>query len=117
MNDYLTAQQVVVMLGISENTLNFWYRFKKENPDNEVAQLLPEYTKETEKSRRLWKRSDLDKLIKFQQTIPKGRNGIMSGTTQRYYKKKKEEVSNGKKGHRSRNTAGRNKGSKAHSSR
>lgn len=93
--DYLTAQQVVVLLGISENTLNFWYRFKKENPDNEIAQLLPEYTKDTEKARRYWKREDLQKLKEFQQSIPKGRNGIMGGTTQRYYKK--EEPKNGKK--------------------
>ena len=93
--EYLTAQQVVVMLGISENTLNFWYRFKRENPDNEVAQLLPDYTKDSEKGKRYWKRTDLDKLIKFQQSIPKGRNGIMGTITQKYYKK--EVTSNGKK--------------------
>lgn len=92
--EYLTAQQVVIMLGISENTLNFWYRFKREHPENEIAQLLPEYTKESEKSKRYWKRSDLDKLIKFQKSLPKGRNGIMGGITQRY---KKEEPKNGKK--------------------
>ena len=108
MTDYLTAQQVVVMLGISENTLNFWYRFKRENPDNEVAQLLPDYMKEGEKGKRYWKRTDLNKLIKFQQTLPKGRNGIMGGTTQRYYKK--EEPKNGKKGIRSKSTGKESKG-------
>ena len=94
MSDYLTAAQVVVMLGISENTLNFWYRFKRENPDNEIAQLLPDYIKDSEKSKRYWKRSDLNKLIRFQQAIPKGRNGIMGTVTQKYCKK---EDSHGKK--------------------
>ena len=107
MADLLTAQQVVVMLGISENTLNFWYRFKRENPDNEVAQLLPEYTKESGRAKRYWKRSDLPKLVKFQQALPKGRNGIMGTTTQRYYKK---EDSHGKKGIRSRDKSGTGKG-------
>lgn len=93
--ELLTAQQVVVMLGISENTLNFWYRFKREHPENEIAQMLPDYTKENEKSKRYWKRTDLDKLIKFQNSLPKGRNGIMGGITQRY--NKKEEPKNGKK--------------------
>ena len=92
--DKLTAAQVVVILGISENTLNFWYRFKREHPENEIAQLLPDYTKESEKSKRYWKRSDLDKLVRFQQALPKGRSGIMGGITQRY---KKEDIKNGKK--------------------
>lgn len=105
--DYLTAQQVVVMLGISENTLNFWYRFKRENPDNEVAQLLPDYIKDSERSKRYWKRSDLPKLIKFQQALPKGRNGIMGTITQRYYKK--EEVSHGKKFNGRRSKGSKNK--------
>jgi len=113
--DYLTAQQVVVILGISENTLNFWYRFKRENPENEIAKLLPDYIKKNEKSKRYWKRTDLDKLIKFQQSLPKGRNGIMGGITQRY---KKEDTKNGKKsanrstGNRKNNTKGRKKPTK-----
>lgn len=97
--EYLTAQQVVVILGISENTLNFWYRFRRENPDNEIAKLLPDYIKESEKAKRLWKREDLQKLSEFQQAIPKGRNGIMGGTTQRY---RKENKNYGKKGIRSK---------------
>lgn len=105
--EYLTAQQVVVMLGISENTLNFWYRFKRENPDNEIAQLLPDYTKDSEKGKRYWKRTDLNKLIKFQQSIPKGRNGIMGTITQKYYKK--EDNSHGKKSVRNKSGRGKRK--------
>lgn len=97
--EYLTAQQVVVILGISENTLNFWYRFKRENPDNEYAQLLPEYYKEGSKERRYWKREDLWKFTEFQKSIPKGRNGVMGQTTQRYNKEKKHGK---KKSNRSR---------------
>ena len=92
--EYLTAQQIVVILGISENTLNFWYRFRRNNPDNEYAKLLPDYIKESEKSKRLWKRDDLWKFAEFQKSIPKGRNGIMGNVTQKYYKKEK---TNGKK--------------------
>ena len=101
--EQLTAQQVVVLLGISENTLNFWYRFKRQNPDNEIAQLLPEYKKDGLKGRRYWNKEDLWKLIEFQKSVPKGRNGIMGKVTQKYCKKEK---TNGKKksGESRRNT-------------
>ena len=86
--EYLTAQQVVVLLGISENTLNFWYRFKRDNPDNEYAKLLPEYVKASEKSRRLWKKDDLWKFAEFQKSLPKGRNGVMGEVSSKYWSKK-----------------------------
>lgn len=103
--EQLTAQQVVVLLGISENTLNFWYRFKRQNPDNEIAQLLPEYMSEGVRGKRYWKKDDLWKLIEFQKSVPKGRNGIMGTVTQKYCKK---ENANGKKKSRSKRSGSTN---------
>lgn len=98
MENYLSSTQVAVLLGISEPTLNFWYRFKRENPDNEYAQLLPDFIQMKNHQKRYWKREDLWALAKFQQAIPKGRGGIMGCVTQRYVKEKK----NGKKNRRNK---------------
>lgn len=93
--DYLNCTQVAILLGISVPTLNFWYRFKKENPDNEYARLLPEFQRLKNNQARYWKREDVWKLAEFQKSIPKGRSGVMGCVTQRYLKK--GEVKHGKK--------------------
>lgn len=98
--DFLTSTQVAVLIGVSEPTLNFWYRFKREHPDNEYAKLLPEFTRSAERQQRFWNRTDIYKLIEFKNAIPKGRNGIMGAVTQRYVKKK--EKTNGQKRSKSR---------------
>ena len=86
--EYLTSTQVAVLVGVSEATLNFWYRFRRANPDNEYALLLPDFIQSTNRQKRLWNREDIPKLIKFKNAIPKGRNGIMGEVTQKYIKKK-----------------------------
>ena len=88
----LRVEEVAVEIGSSLNTINNWYRFKRENPDNKYAKLLPDfYQFEGPRQTRYWKKSDIPKLIDFKTSIPKGCNGIMGSVTQRYYKKKKKE--------------------------
>jgi len=89
-NEYLTSTQVAVLIGVSEATLNFWYRFKRSYPDNEYAKLLPEFTRSAERQKRFWNRQDMYKLVEFKNAIPKGRNGIMGTVTQRYVRKEKK---------------------------
>ena len=91
----LKVEEVAVEIGCSLNTINNWYRFKKENPDNKYAKLLPDfYQFEGPRQTRYWRKCDIPKLIDFKTTIPKGCNGVMGSVTQRYYKKKKKEVVN-----------------------
>ena len=40
----LDANYVAFLVGISVETLDNWYKFKRQNPDNEYAQLLPNIT-------------------------------------------------------------------------
>lgn len=91
MNDLLTVEQVVLLVGVSFNTINYWYRWKRENPDHELAKLLPDPIKHSSRGTRYWKYSDVEKLSEFKHSIPKGRyGGILASVTQRYAKKGKQ---------------------------
>ena len=84
-NNLLRIEEVAVLVNVSVKSINEWYVFKRTEPTNEYAKMLPDPIKDNT-GRRLWKESDVDKLIKFHNDIPKGRNGIMGKVTQRYYK-------------------------------
>lgn len=86
----LKVEEVAVTIGSSVQSINNWYRFKKQNPDNEFAQLLPEYIQQSERMTRYWRDSDIWKLIEFKQSIPQGCKGIMGSVTQKYHKKEKQ---------------------------
>lgn len=84
----LKLEEVAIIVGTSSKSINNWYWFKRENPDNEYAQMLPDYIQEGARQTRYWKESDIWKLIEFKSSIPQGRNGIMGCVTQKYYHKK-----------------------------
>lgn len=86
-NSKLRVEEVAIILGCSINTINAWYRFKAQEPDNEYAKMLPEFTREGERGMRLWKQADIKKLVEFQKSRPIGRNGVMGDITQKYVKK------------------------------
>ena len=88
----LKVQEVAVAIDASVQTINGWYKFKKENPDNELAKLLPDYTREESGKRtRYWNQSDIWKMIQFKKSIPQGCRGVMGSVTQRYCRKKSEK--------------------------
>lgn len=91
----LRIEEVALLIGVSTQTINIWYRWKKHNPDNEYAELLPDYEQTGARQMRWWKRSDLWKLIEFKNKIPHGRYGILGDITQRHYRYK--EAQNGEK--------------------
>lgn len=84
---FLTIEQVAVTCGVSVQSINNWYKFKRENPNSEYARLLPEYIVLGGHSQRFWDKSDLNALIEFKQKMPKGCKGVMGSVTQRYVKK------------------------------
>ena len=86
----LKLEEVAILIGSSGKSINNWYWFKRENPDNEYAKMLPDYVQEGARQTRYWKQSDIWKLIKFKQSIPMGKNGVMGSITQKYYRKEKE---------------------------
>lgn len=94
------ANEVAFYIGVVVPTLNRWYLFKKENPDNEWSNEIPEYITLTDgqKAQRYWKESDIWRLRAFKDKFPKGRNGIMGSVSQRYQKTTKQgRAKNGKK--------------------
>lgn len=92
-----SATEVCVLLDCSIYSLNNWYAFKREHPENEYAKLLPDFvTKQAgARRKRYWKHSDIGRLIEFKAVIPHGRNGILGSITQKY-SKKKERTNNEK---------------------
>lgn len=92
--ELLKLEEVAVLIGSSGKSINTWYIFKRENPDNEFAQMLPNYEQMGTKGTRYWHKSDLWKLIQFKNSIPKGRGGVMGNVTQKYYRKKREREEN-----------------------
>lgn len=83
----LKAEEVALLIGSSVRSIDIWYRWKREDPDHELAKLLPDYIQEGSRQTRYWKNSDVWKLIKFKQSLPHGRNGILGKITQKYTKK------------------------------
>ena len=88
-NKLLTVQEVATSVGCSVQTINGWYKWKALNPDEELAQLLPEYTQLAGgRNTRYWQQADVWRLIQFKQNVTQGRNGFMGEVTQKYVKKK-----------------------------
>ncbi len=83
----LRVEEVALLCGVSVQSVNNWYRFKRENPDNEYARLIPDYITLDGSRQRRWNKSDVDALIAFKQKMPKGCKGVMGSVTQRYIKK------------------------------
>lgn len=76
----MKIEEVAMRVGVSVETINRWYREKKNNPGNEFLQALPCY--ELAKNPfsgvvRFWTSEDVWKLIEFKSKIKVGRTGQM----------------------------------------
>lgn len=88
----LKVDKVALLVGVSVKTINSWYWFKAQNPDNEWAKKLPEFERRTSLGTRYWKSEDVAKLVEFKNKVPHGRNGVLGDITQRYARRKKKEI-------------------------
>ena len=86
----LNLNEVAMLVGVSVQTINSWYRWKSLHPEHELTKLLPEFTRIGNRNTRYWNQSDVWKLLEFRSSIPQGCKGIMGDVTQRYYRKKKK---------------------------
>ena len=86
MRTLLRIEEVAVLVGVSVQSINNWYRFKAENPDNEYARLLPDFERIGSKGQRFWDKSDIDQLVTFKRSMPTGCKGVMGSVTQKYVK-------------------------------
>lgn len=86
----LNINEVCVLVGCSTYTIDNWYRFKRLNPENELAQLLPEVYQKGDRQCRQWNADDVWKLIEFKTKRPTGKTGVMGSVTQKYVKKEKK---------------------------
>ena len=87
----LKAVEVALLLDISVPTLGNWYVFKRDNPDSDMAKMLPDPVQKAPRQTRYWKESDIPKLLEFKSSIVWGRNGFMGAITQRYKQKDTEK--------------------------
>lgn len=79
----IKIEEVCCMIDSSIQTVNNWYKWKRDNPDNELASLLPDYTQNGPRQTRYWEREDVWKFLEFKKSIIHGRNGVMGDVTQR----------------------------------
>lgn len=87
----LKIYEVAMLVGVSYRTIENWYMWKRQNPNHKLAKLLPDFYQDGARQTRYWKYSQIPKLIKFKNSIPHGRNGILGGVTQKYYKKENDK--------------------------
>lgn len=75
----LSAAQVCGILDITPQTLYIWYRWYNddqfEKPDGLPE--LPRYYQKMPRSKRFWRKDDIEKLKTFHSAVGKGRKGIM----------------------------------------
>ena len=88
MEGYIKIEELAMRIDSSTQTINNWYKWKREHPDNELAQMLPCYLQDGKRQTRYWNTADIWKLLEFKQHIVRGRNGIMGDITQRRLNKK-----------------------------
>ena len=83
MKKELKVEEVAVLVGISVHTLNIWYSYKKQNPNDVNAKKLPKFhiKKVNGRLTRLWDYEDIPAIIAYKESIPKGRNGYMGSIT------------------------------------
>ena len=87
MEGHIKIEELAMRIDSSVQTINNWYKWNRENTDNDLADLLPEYIQEGNRQTRYWDTKDIWKLIEFKTAIVHGRNGVMGS----YRGKKKGE--------------------------
>lgn len=80
----LRIEELAVLAEVSVQTINNWYRWKKIHPEEELAQLLPDYIQIGTRKSRYWAPADASRVIKFKSKLPRGRGGILGDVTQRH---------------------------------
>lgn len=79
----IKIEELAMRIDSSVQTINNWYKWKRENPDDALAQTLPEYTQEGNRQTRFWNTEDIWKFIEFKTAIVHGRNGVMGQSRKR----------------------------------
>lgn len=95
----LKIEEIALAVGVSVKTVNFWYMFKRKNPENDYAKMLPDYIQLGNRGQRFWTEDAIWKLVEFRKQVPKGCRGVMGATT---HKLTKEKTNGKKKSNRSK---------------
>lgn len=77
MENKIKIEELAMRIDSSVQTINNWYKWKRENPNHELASILPDYVQEGNRQTRYWDIKDIWKFIEFKTAIVHGRNGIM----------------------------------------
>ncbi len=77
MENMIKIEELAMRIDSSVQTINNWYKFKREHPEYEICSLLPDYVQEGNRQTRYWNTKDIWKFIEFKTAIVHGRNGVM----------------------------------------
>lgn len=61
---------LALMLNVSAQSINNWYKWKETNPEHKLAKLLPDYL--VLNGTRYWCQDDVYKIAEFISQLPKG---------------------------------------------
>ncbi len=78
--------EVAFALGCSTQTVNTYYKFKVENPDDALSAMIPDFVRDGKCRTRYWTEESVEQLLIFRANLPKGKNGLLGRVTQRYVK-------------------------------
>ena len=73
--EFITAAELSKLIGCSVSTIGAYYKFKKENPDSELAKMLPDFVRIGSRNTRYWKKEDVEAIKEFRKRYPQGRKG------------------------------------------
>ena len=77
----MKIEEVAMRLGVSVQTINRWYKFKKDNPKDAISKALPAYRKVKMNTAqgfiRIWTEDDFWQLVSFRKLVNSGRTGKM----------------------------------------
>ena len=95
----IRIEELCVLVGVSTQTINNWYKWKRDyaDPDDKLAKILPDYHQEGTKRTRYWTEKDVKQVIKFKESMIRGRYGVMGDLTQRRYIKRRDKECQGEK--------------------
>ena len=71
--EFITATELSKLIGCSVSTIGAYYKFKKENPDSELAKMLPDFVRIGNRNTRYWKKEDVEAIKEFRKRYPQGR--------------------------------------------
>ncbi|MBR5041086.1 MAG: hypothetical protein IKX68_08200 [Clostridiales bacterium] len=76
--EFITVTELSKLIGCSVSTIGAYYKFKKDNPDSELAKMLPDFVRIGNRNTRYWKKEDVEVIKEFRKKYLNGKQGAVA---------------------------------------